>query len=430
MSENIKEILETEQAEDTTDTEITKTKVTQEIFITNDTLADAVEKMNEQIQESSTQVEAEEMLKEFTMPIIVDPSVTLIHEADPYKKIEIAGRTCYKSETKITKASAKKFVKQMITNQHTAMLEHAVFVFELDCEDGCDDILMDYVMFLQKQEHIQITIEPDVPRILVSANARTVIERDLDDPIYRSLIAVYPEFGFKPEIVVELEEKEESSENIEATETSENTKDTANSATEDNKEKAQSDEVDWTKNLYHQVSAEIVTISKIKDLTEDEFKKHFNFTVKFITDRGVSHEIVRHRKFSFAQESTRYCNYSAEKFNGHVTFCKPSTIEDWTQEQKDIFYATLSTLDGVYNMLVSDGDTRLQPQQVRAILPNATKTEIVVTGPAYEWEHFFNLRSKGTTGAPHPDMKEIADIALQKINRYIKTLKFKNNLLF
>ncbi len=327
-----------------------------------------------------------ELLNSFKMPNIVSPSATLIHENDPFKKIEMAGRTCYKSEDAITQESAHKFVKGLMRSKHMAMVEHAVMVFEIDCDDGSEEELMDYVQYIQKTDFMFVTIEPSIPRILVSGNVRAILEREVKDPVYIEMIQRYPEFAIH-------------------------------------------DESTLTDASFYQVHAKLVDIKKLKNLTEDEFMQHFNLTIKFITDRGVTHEMVRHRRFSFAQESTRYCNYSKDKFGNHCTFCKPATFDSWTQDQKDTYLATLSTLDDIYNYLTS-GETALQPQQARAILPNTLKTEIVITGPAFEWQHFFNLRSKGTTGAPHPDIKIVADEALKKANTYIRGLKFENKFKF
>lgn len=329
-----------------------------------------------------------DMLNSFNMPNLVEPSATIIHENDPFKKIEMAGRTCYKSEDAITKESSLKFVKGLMKSKHMAMVEHAVMVFEIDCENGSEEELMDYVQYVQKTDFMFVTIETSIPRILVSGNVRAILERNIKDPVFYALMDAYPEFisYYTDESVL-----------IDAA-------------------------------FYH-VKAKIVDVKKLKNLTEDEFMQHFNFTIRFITDRGVTHEMVRHRRFSFAQESTRYCNYSKDKFGGHCTFCKPATFDSWTQDQKETYYATLSTLDGVYSYLTS-GENGLQPQQARAILPNTLKTEIVITGPAFEWQHFFNLRSKGTTGAPHPDIKIVADEALKKVNRYLSTLKFDNKFKF
>ncbi len=133
-------------------------------------------------------------------------------------------------------------------------------------------------------------------------------------------------------------------------------------------------------------------------------------TVHFVCDRGVSHEFVRHRVMSFAQESTRYCNYSKDKFGGEITFVLPNwmTSPIWDENDKagHIFLQTMKISEDVYLELLSEGWT---PQQARAVLPNSLKTELVVTGFTSDWNHFFDLRARGTTGAPHPQAKELAE---------------------
>ena len=128
-------------------------------------------------------------------------------------------------------------------------------------------------------------------------------------------------------------------------------------------------------------------------------------TVKFITDRGVSHELVRHRVFSFAQESTRYCNYGKEKFGNEITFIEPTWYNEAEDVIKSSFESFLRYSEDAYMDLL---DHQYTPQQARQVLPNALKTEIVLTAFEKDWVHFFNLRAIGTTGAPHPDMKALA----------------------
>lgn len=133
-------------------------------------------------------------------------------------------------------------------------------------------------------------------------------------------------------------------------------------------------------------------------------------TVHFVCDRGISHEFVRHRVMSFAQESTRYCNYSKDKFGGEITFVLPNwmTSPIWDENDKagHIFLQTMKISEDVYLELLSEGWI---PQQARAVLPNSLKTELVVTGFTSDWNHFFDLRARGTTGAPHPQAKELAE---------------------
>lgn len=129
------------------------------------------------------------------------------------------------------------------------------------------------------------------------------------------------------------------------------------------------------------------------------------FTVRFICDRGVSHELVRHRVFSFAQESTRYCNYSSDKFGNELTFIQPSWWDSASDVVKSYFNKLLKQTEMTYLNLL---DYDCTPQQARQVLPNAIKTEIVMTGFKSDWNHFFDLRAIGTTGKPHPDMEKLA----------------------
>lgn len=130
--------------------------------------------------------------------------------------------------------------------------------------------------------------------------------------------------------------------------------------------------------------------------------EHAHVSVKFICDRGVSHEIVRHRLASYAQESTRYCNYSLGKHGNEITVIKPYFFEEGTPEFI-AWYTACKCAENQYMELIKIGRTA---QEARSVLPNSLKTEIVVTMNLREWIHFFNLRTLGTTGAPHPQMKE------------------------
>ena len=134
--------------------------------------------------------------------------------------------------------------------------------------------------------------------------------------------------------------------------------------------------------------------------TQDERK--CRPTVKFITDRGVSHESVRHRTLSFAQESTRYCNYAKEKFGASVTFIQPDWIKPEDQAE---FEEDCATIEKLYFKWVDKG----YPAQLsRYFLINGTKTELVITGFVDDWQHFFDLRALDKTGPAHPDIKKLA----------------------
>lgn len=150
-------------------------------------------------------------------------------------------------------------------------------------------------------------------------------------------------------------------------------------------------------------------------------------TIHFVCDRGVSHEFVRHRVFSFAQESTRYCNYSKDKFQG-VTYIQPPWLDgDISNEDgskfydvyTDVYLHTLTTAENAYLDLLKQWDEKVPdkrfksgyknnpwtPQQARAVLPNSLKTELVMTGFTKDWGHFFKLRDAGSA---HPQARELA----------------------
>lgn len=132
----------------------------------------------------------------------------------------------------------------------------------------------------------------------------------------------------------------------------------------------------------------------------------FDITVRFTCDRGVSHEIVRHRVASYAQESTRYCNYSKDKFGNELTFIEPywltEALLDDTDNARERLIFCLQHIEEIYMSLLNKG---LQPQAARAILPNCLKTELNVKMNLREWRHFFNLRC---SKAAHPDLRKLA----------------------
>lgn len=257
-----------------------------------------------------------------------------------YKQIEFCGRTCYKSEDKITENSAKGFVERMIKSNHTAMLEQGTVYLDLPNSARDFDAVLSYS--LNKYSRLIVFKGEDRIHNYVTTNYRVLVENGwLDD---------------------------------------------------------------------------------LKYVCEPTQYHEKRYTMKFITDRGVSHELVRHRVFSFAQESTRYCNYSKDKFGNEITFIipswcnfEPAQIEEY--ERGDYRHSSvreyallsgLSEAENHYMTMLSDDCT---PQQARQVLPNAIKTEICVTGFASDWRFFFDLRYYGETGKPHPDMELLASKA-------------------
>jgi thymidylate synthase (FAD) len=140
--------------------------------------------------------------------------------------------------------------------------------------------------------------------------------------------------------------------------------------------------------------------------------EHQSITVRIVCDRGISHEIVRHRLASYTQESTRYCNYSKGKYGSELTVIKPCF---WNEDDEKfiIWKESLIQSEIAYNKLISLGAS---PQEARSVLPNSLKTEIVVTMNLREWKHFFKLR---TSEAAHPQMREIAKPLLKEFQKLI-----------
>ena len=290
---------------------------------------------------------------------IIDSKVELISEKDPLKKIEIAGRTCYRSELVITDGSAEKFFNRLVVNHHYAMFEHAFFVFRVP-----------YAVYMAARayKHLNATeaenVGGDAKRWLVSGNLRAIKESGFD-----ALTG-----AFQDNIALLLYCKPDYR----------RWKGTGGTATTP------------------------VDFEALPDKTPEEIAAHRYTTMRFTTDRGVSHELVRHRLFSFAQESTRYCNYTKAQFSC-MQFIKPAGYDYWNTDMQEFTRLAFEDAEKYYNRLIACGASA---QQARAVLPNGLKTEVIVTGNDAEWQHFFNLRSRGTTGAPHPDMKIVADQAL------------------
>lgn len=140
--------------------------------------------------------------------------------------------------------------------------------------------------------------------------------------------------------------------------------------------------------------------------------EHASITVRFVCDRGISQEIVRHRLASYSQESTRYCNYSNDRFGSELTFIKPCFLA----ERKMTYWLWCNAMEfaeWAYSDMLEDGCT---PQEARSVLPNSLKTEVVMTANLREWRHFLKLR---TATAAHPQMRELTVPLLYELQRRI-----------
>lgn len=143
--------------------------------------------------------------------------------------------------------------------------------------------------------------------------------------------------------------------------------------------------------------------------------EHSSITVKFICDRGVSHEIVRHRLASYCQESTRYCDYSKGDFDSQITVIEPCYLNKGTFAYDEWEKACKRSEEAYFNLL----NWGLSPQEARAVLPNSLKTEVVMTANIREWRHFLKLRC---SKAAHPQMREVATQLLKALQEKIPVL--------
>lgn len=301
---------------------------------------------------------------------IINAQASVLVENDPIKKIEKCGRVCYKSEDKITEDSAEKFVANIIKRGHEAVLEHASFIFQVSYNVYED--LREKVMFVEDRYPVKMYLRfTDSDGYAVSGNVRAWRDffRFSGVPPYmndfvESNPTLFPEF------------KRVFPSNLEGGK--------------------------WS---IRQISTNDL-VSTYQRLV------HEDVSVKFICDRGVTHEIVRHRPASFCQESTRYCNYRNGKFGGEITVIKPCFFKENSTRYLNWFVACESA-ETAYNAILEDGGT---PQEARDVLPNSLKTELIMTAPLMEWCHFFNLRM---SPAAHPQMQEVASYAYDAMNSFL-----------
>jgi thymidylate synthase (FAD) len=153
-------------------------------------------------------------------------------------------------------------------------------------------------------------------------------------------------------------------------------------------------------------------IKAIVDRGHESVLEHVSITVKFIVDRGVSHQLVRHRIASYSQESTRYCNYSKDGFGGSVAFVQPSFAVEGT-EGYDLWKKSCEDSEKAYFDLLNFGWT---PEQARNVLSHSIKTEVVATMNLRQWRHFIKLRTDRTA---HPQIREVATMLQEQLRREV-----------
>lgn len=164
-------------------------------------------------------------------------------------------------------------------------------------------------------------------------------------------------------------------------------------------------------------------VSQLVRSGHEAMLEHYGLTVRFVVDRGVSHEIVRHRMASYAQESTRYCNYSKGKFRGGISVICPEELQQPPEFDSDqtgkhyVWWQACIEAETRYLQLVDQYG--VPPELARSVLPHALATELVMTANLREWRHFLALRAVGTTGKPHPQIRQVAAPLLRELAAWL-----------
>lgn len=312
---------------------------------------------------------------------LVKPSVEIFDEVSQdgiLKHLERIARGCYKSEDRITEDSASDFISGIVRRGHEAMIEHYHFVFGVKKRG-----LMESLKSLDSEYMKFINITSDG---IISGNARAFKEAFKANTFNYGLeLILHNMKKFCPALFQDI-----------------------------NLSKMEKDEdlLDFLEPEY------------INRLTKESRMIHKYITAKFICDRGVTHELVRHRIASYAQESTRFCCYSKEKFGNEVSFILPCWFkEDWPERinYEEVFSVANSKdieAEWIFDMLYAENAYKCKilkgwtPQQARSVLPNSLKTEIVITANLKEIEHIIKLRDANEA---HPQMRECMGIFKPKI---------------
>jgi len=314
---------------------------------------------------------------------LVKPSIAMLDTNNPIKLIEQVGRTCYKSEDKIAEGSATAFVQKLIDRGHFAMIEFSNFVMEVSPQ------AFNWVAGVMDRSYIKLTMEN---RFVISGNARAFIELHLNN------MGVFSALFLKTL-------KDEHEKLFKSIDIDLNTR-----------------------------AALLPLMSQAKLIDEDslvgtEYFIHKCFGYKVICNRGVTHEIVRHRPFSYAQESTRYCNYKGgvtfiiplqvliqEEFIDTEIICHHGLLE--TTNNTNRYYPDVMNCHWLEHMQACEIAYQIAiarkwtPQQARGVLPIDVKTEINIYGNVKQWAHFFTLRCSPKA---HPQMQEVANMIKQDL---------------
>lgn len=278
-----------------------------------------------------------------------------------YKQIERCGRTCYKSESNITEDSAKPFVDRMIKSNHLSMLEHGTVYLLITYNSYVEDLYNGLVSKYLRNPYSKVNFHP-----LETDIAKPLSDQKIGEKVKVIKLGAYITTNMR--VIIE------------------------------NK---------WDSDLKF-----------LCDPTKFHIKR---YTFRCTTALHCYKDLTRHRKFSFAIESTRYCNYSNTGKFGEMTFILPTWIKEPadTLQNSDIFayrqfYEHLENVEKTYDSLIEEG---WKAQEAAEVLPQCIKADMIITGFEGDWKHLLDLRYKGTTGAPHPMVKELATLIKNELEK-------------
>lgn len=299
---------------------------------------------------------------------VVAPSFEILDDLDRQSlavRIEACGRICYKSEDKINEASAIPFIKRIVKHGHNSVTEMGALTLKVTIDS--ETLATQFFSVIPKYFQID---RLDKQVLLITGTVRAFRELYQNHGSVKMVKAISNFLaGRNPLFFEDLLPKRGAV--------------------------PQSG-----------VTIEKMDLADVDTLSADLLAKHRFLAVKFITNRAVTHEIVRHRPCSFLQESQRYCRYSEDKFGSEVTFIKPMFFEEGSDEYK-VWEEAMVETEKLYLKLLETSS----PQAARTVLPNSCKTELIVYANLLEWLHIFRLR---TSPAAEPSMRELTIPLLER----------------
>lgn len=292
---------------------------------------------------------------------VIPPSYEILDTLDQQSlavRIEYCGRICYKSEDKIDQDSAIPFTRKMAEHGHNSVLEMGALTLKIT--HSTPELLAE--LYATQPRYLQIDSLDD-STLLISGSVRA----------FREMLIFHPACRLVNSMAALLAERHPYF----------------------------FDTIIPAGGLLHvpDVTVSKVALAEVDRLPASLLARHRHLAVKFIVNRAITHEIVRHRPCSFLQESQRYCRYADNKFGGEVTFIKPMFYEQDSKEFA-LWTKAMEDTERIYLELLATST----PQAARTVLPNSCKTELIVYANLVEWQHIFKLR---TTKAAEPSMREV-----------------------